>query len=181
MNELVLLQETRVVGRLCAEEIGACLKLIAECHVDLDGIWRAYLVCEEQDWRIGVLEPNENGVFYACKQVPKTKIPCFAACHGVIRPGRSGNSLGWVACHAPQMIFRDRALRAAMQNAIGVLVDRIECPSRVAVPLKNGCACAPALCLAHMMRYQGEEYAVLHVDENGNPLSKWEQKTQDDV
>ena len=168
MDELILLQETRVVGRLYAEEIGAYQNLFAECRAHLDGIWRAYLVCEETEWLIGVLTPNENGIFCAKKRIAKTELPKLSLCHGVIRFGRSQARTGWVVCRSPQNVFRDPVLRVAMHGASGVLVDWNEKPRRVAMPLKNGCACAPALCLAHMMRYRGEEYAVFYLDENGN-------------
>jgi len=167
MNELILLLETRVVGRLYAEENGAYLKLCAECHISLDGIWRAYLVCKDAEWLIGVLAPNESGIFCASKQIAKTQLPHLSLCHGVIRSGHARTEIDWVLCRNPQTVFYDSVLRASMQGAVGVLVDREEKPRRVAVPLKNGCACAPALCLAHMMCYRGEEYAVLYVDENG--------------
>ena len=183
MDELILMQENRVVGRICAEPNGAYIKLFAECQTELEGIWRAYLVCEEREWLIGVLAPRENHGFSAWGRVAKSELPNLSACHGVIRFGRTicENSPDWMVCPDPQTVFRDSVLRTSMQAANGVLTDSAEHPTKIAIPLKNGCACAPALCLAHMMYYRGEEYAVLHVDENGNLSQVAEQKENNSV
>lgn len=169
MEQIVLLQENRVVGRVHAETLGAYVKLTAECHVDLQGIWRAYLVYNDAEWRIGVLEPSGDGGFCARGKVEKRKLPDINACRAVIR------TEVWVACEDPQTVFRDPVLRESMKTASVVLADRAERPGKIAVPLRNGCACAPALCLAGMMYYRGEEWAVLGVDENRDPVCIAEQ------
>ncbi len=170
MLDVVLMQETRVIGRVNASPCGAYFKLCAVCRTPLNGIWRAYLVRNEREWLIGVMEPQTDGSFCAGKQVPKTEISEFSSCYGIIRQEC------WVLCDKPQTVFRDPPLMASMKTAHGVLADSCEHPTKIAVPLKHGCACAPALCLAHMMCYRGEEYAVLGVDENGNPVPLSEQK-----
>ena len=169
MKKIVLLQETRVVGCVKTETVGALVRFYAECHAPLSGIWRAYLVCEEQEWLIGVLVPKEDGSFCAQGNVAKRELPNVCACYGVIR------SDVWVSCACPQTVFRDSVLQASMKPANGVLADSNEHPTKIAVPLRDGCAFAPALCLARMMHYRGEDWAVLGVDENGNPVCVSEQ------
>lgn len=173
-------------GVVRCERKGMFYRFRAVCETLPDGVWRAYLNDGTHELLLGVMEPK-NGHFIARKRYSQTELDVrgieLSECNGTLRcSGETECRLPyWIPCHDPTRIFRDPAMQSALRQAQGVLVDDAAAPTRAAFPLNAGCACAPALCLARRIDYQGMAYAVLGIDRLGNPCKFVEQTEESSV
>lgn len=171
MMRFPLKKNGQTVGEVHVDIRNTDVLLSASCEETLDGIWRAYLTDGSREWLIGVMEPRGD-FFMARKKLSHIRMN-IENLFGKLVFDRMVelSDLRWIPYETFPNAFLDDILQTAVKRGNGILIDSAKNPTRIAFPLSGECAFAPMLCLARMMELSGRLYAVLGIDEKGNPVT----------
>lgn len=175
------------VGSIEIADQGSRCTLRAECPGTIEGLLRAYAGSAARPQGrllIGVMEPEQGRLsaqrIYTKNDLRGAKIALDEIDTGELIRYRNVEDreidIQWKVCHAPERLFRDVALKSALREAEGILVDDLQNPRHVAAPLRRRAAfcLAPAFCLVKKIDIDGESYGLLEISEKNDPICPME-------
>ena len=163
----------RPVGRVCLEEEPGRTRVEMLCRRDNSGLFRGYLIGEQGEWALGVLEPGEKGL-EACRYLTAEG----RAAIGRPRWGEMRLSFpfraeeGWRALEEPRRFFRRSEFGLGLEEAEGALWRESRGLRLLALPFDNRrpFLLSTLFCFARIREIDGRAYAVFAFDQEENPV-----------
>lgn len=173
MDKFPLVWRERAVGELSAEREALYTWFDARCRLPGEGLWCAWVVGENGELRLGVLEPAGDRAAIRRRFSDRMTAPLGRLLRGEVRSAAPAAERGdWQSAEEPETLFRAPLLRQRLRGVQGALTRTGQGRRFLALPYdrEKPFLLTALFCFARVRRIQGREYAVFAFDEEENPL-----------
>lgn len=173
MDKFPLIYAGRSVGELTVEQEGLYTRFSAVCHLPKEGVWCAWVVGEQGELRIGVLEPCGLEASISRRFSNRQVAPLGALRGGELRPaGEQPDCTDWKAMRRPEDWFRTPWLCGQLRSLHGVLAAQEGTVCRIAIPYspRQPFPMTQIFCFARVTMVCGHWYVLYAFDQNELPI-----------
>jgi len=171
VDKFPLLWERKHVGELTVERESLYTWFTAEASLEKEKLWCAWVVGEQGELRLGVLEPAGNRIVIRRRFSNRMTAPMGRLLRGEIRPV-SADCAGWEPISEPQRLFGSPWLTQRMKGIRGVMVRRTKGKICLAIPYQREAPfpLTTLFCFAKVRPIGGTDYVVFCFDREERPV-----------
>lgn len=170
MDRFPLMWRGAEVGEVTVARDGLYVCFSAAAQI-LEGLWCVWIVGEQGEFRLGVLEPRDGQSVIRRRISGRMTAPFGRLLRGEVR-SVSRETSGWECASSPAGLFRSEWLRRRLELCEMGWFRREPGRLYLAVPygVRTPFRLETLFCFAHIREICGERYAVFLFDEAERPL-----------